>query len=110
MLCNGPEPELSEELPEGRGQIVGIEAAGVGQDPGVAAAEQRFLETNTGVFYAGDNAVGADADEGDDGRTPAFDFGLEPPAAGAKFIIRQFIGTGGGAFHDVGDAELEVEQ
>ena len=110
MLCNGPEAEVSEELCEGGGLVVGVEAAGVGEDPGVAAAEGGLLEADAGVFDAGDDAVGADADEGDDGGAPAFDFGLEALAAGAKFVVGEFIGAGGGAFDDVGDAEFEVEK
>ena len=110
MLCNGPEAEVSEELCEGGGLVVGVEAAGVGEDPGVAAAEGGLLEADAGVFDAGDDAVGADADEGDDGGAPAFDFGFEAPAAGAKFVVGEFIGAGGGALDDVGDAEFEVEK
>ena len=110
MLCNGPEAEISEELCEGGGQVVGVEAAGVGEDPGVAAAEEVLLQADAGVFYAGDDAVGSDADEGDDGGAPAFDFGLEALAAGAKFVVREFIGAGGGALDNVGDAEFEVEK
>ena len=110
MLCNCPEAEVSEELCEGGGQIVSIEAAGVGEDPGVAATEGVLLKANAGVFDARDDAVGADADEGDDGGAPAFDFGLEAPAAGAKFVGGEFIGAGGGALDDVGDAEFEIEQ
>ncbi len=72
-LCNGPNAKVSEELCEGGGLVVGVEAAGIGADPGVAAAEGGFLKVDTGVFNAGDDAVGADADEGDDGGTPAFD-------------------------------------
>ena len=110
VLCNGPEAEISEELCEGGGLVVGVEAAGVGEDPGVAAAEGVLLEADAGVFDAGDDAVGTDADEGDDGGAPAFDFGLEALAAGAKFVVGEFIGAGGGAFDDVGDAEFEVEK
>ena len=110
VLCNGPEAEVSEELCEGGGLVVGVEAAGVGEDPGVAAAEGVLLEADAGVFDAGDDAVGADADEGDDGGAPAFDFGFEALAAGAKFVVGEFIGAGGGAFDDVGDAEFEVEK
>ncbi len=97
VLCNGPEAEVSEELCEGGGLVVGVQAAGVGEDPGVAAAEGGLLEADAGVFDAGDNAVGADADEGDDGGAPAFDFGFESLAAGAKFVVGEFIGAGGGA-------------
>src|SRR5580698_4388210 len=110
VLCNGPEAEVSEELCECGGLVVGVEAAWVGEDPGVAAAEGGFLEANAGVFDAGDDAIGADADEGDDGGAPAFDLGLEAPAAGAKFVVGEFIGAGGGALDDVGDAEIEVEK
>jgi len=105
VLCNGPEAEVSEELCEGGGQVVGVEAAGVGEDPGVAAAEGGLLEADAGVFDAGDDAVGADADEGDDGGAPAIDFGLEALAAGAKPVVGDFSGAGVGAFDDVGDAE-----
>ena len=110
MPCNGPEAEVSEEFCEGGGLVVGVEAAGVGENPGVAAAEGGLLEADAGVFDAGDYAVGADADEGDDGGAPAFDFGFEAPAAGAKFVVGEFIGAGGGALDDVGDAEFEIEK
>ena len=95
---------------EGGGQVVGVEAAGVGEDPGVAAAEGDLLEADTGVFDAGNNAIGSDANEGDDGRAPAFDFRLEALASGAKFVVCEFIGAGGSAFDDIGDAEFEVEK
>lgn len=110
VLCNGPAAQVSEELCEGGGLVVGVESAGVGEDPGVAAAEEGFLVADAGVFDAGDDAVGVDADEGDDGWAPAFDFGLEALAAGAKFVIGEFIGAGGGAFDDIGDAEFEIEK
>src|SRR5271169_4184760 len=110
VLCNGPDAELSKELCEGGGQVVGVEAAGIGEDPGVAAAEGGLLEADAGVFDAGDDAVGADADEGDDGGAPTFDFGFQALAAGAKFVVGEFSGAGGGAFYDVGDAEFEVEK
>src|ERR1700676_1370158 len=110
MLCNGPEAELSEELCEGSGLVVGVEAAGVGEDPGVAAAEGGLLEADAGVFDAGDDAVGPDAHKGGDGGAPGFDFGLEALAAGTKFVVGEFIGAGGGALDDVGDAEFEVEK
>ena len=110
MLGNGPEAEVSEELCEGGGQVVGVETAGVGEDPGVAAAEGGLLEADAGVFDAGNDAVGTDADKSDDGRSPAFDFGLEALGACAKFFVCEFIGAGGGAFDDIGDAEFEVEK
>ena len=50
---------------------MGVEAARVGENPGVAAAEGERLEADAGVFDAGDDAVGANADEGDDGGTPS---------------------------------------
>ena len=110
VLCNGPEAEVSDELCEGGGLVVGVEAAGVGQDPGVAAAEEVLLESDPGVLDARDDAVGTDADERNDGGAPAFDFGLEALAAGAQFVVGEFIGAGGGALDDVGDAEFEVEK
>src|SRR5277367_1800478 len=110
VLCNGPEAEVSEELCEGGGLVVGVDAAGVGKDPGVAAAERGLLEADAGVSDAGDNAVGADADEGDDGGAPAFDFGFEALAAGAKFVVGELIGARGSALDDVGDSEFEVEK
>jgi hypothetical protein len=110
VLDNGPEAEVSEELCEGGGQVVGVEAAGVGEDPGVAAAEGGLLEADSGVFDAGNDAVGTDADEGDDGGAPAFDFGLESQASGAKLVVCELISAGGGAFDDIGDAEFEVEK
>jgi hypothetical protein len=110
VLRNGPQAEVSEELCEGGRLIVGVKAAGVGEDPGVAAAEEVLLEADPGVLYAGDDAVGSDTDEGDHCGAPAFDFGFEELAAGAKFVVGEFISAGGGAFDDVGDAEFEVEK
>jgi hypothetical protein len=97
-------------LCEGGGLIVGVEAAGVGEDPSVATTEGVFLEADSGIFDAGNDAVGADADEGDDGGAPTFNFGCEALAAGAKFVVREFIGAGGGALDDVGDAEFQAEK
>jgi hypothetical protein len=110
VLCNGPEAEVSEELCEGGELVVGVEAAGVEEDPGVAAAEWDFLEADVGVIDAGDDAVGTDADEGDNGGAPAFDVGLESLRASEKFVVGKFIGAGGGAFDDVGDAVFEIEK
>ena len=69
-----------------------------------------FWRPTRRVFDAGDDAVGADADEGDDGGAPAFDFGFQALAAGAEFVVGEFISAGGGAIDDVGDAEVEVEK
>src|ERR1700722_2353702 len=110
MFRNGPNAEVSEKSREGGGQVVGVEAAGVGKNPCVAAAEKGLLEADAGVFDAGDDAVGVNADKGDDGRTPTSDFGLEASAADAKFVVGEFIRTGGGAFDDVGDAKPEIEK
>jgi hypothetical protein len=81
VLRNGPEAEVTEELREGGGSVVGVEAAGVGEDPGVTAAEWVLLEADAGGSDAGDDAVRAEADEGDDRGPPAFDLGFEAPAA-----------------------------
>jgi hypothetical protein len=110
VLCNGPNAEISEELREGGGQVVGVEATGVGKNPGVAVAEKGPLEADAGIFDTGDDAVGVNTDKGDEGRAPASDFDLEAPAAGAKFVVGEFIRAGGGALDDVGDAELEVKK
>jgi len=52
VLCIGPEAEVTEELCEGGGLVVGVEAAGVGEDPGVTAAERDLLEADASVFDA----------------------------------------------------------
>src|SRR5262249_51904176 len=110
VLRNGPKAEVSEELCEGGGLVMGVEAAGIGKNPGVAAAEGGVLEADAGVFDAGDDAEGPDADKGDDGGAPTFDFRFKTLAAGAKFVVSEFIGAGGGAGNGVGDAEVEVER
>jgi len=76
----------------------------------VAPAEGVLLETDAGAFVASDCAVGANADEGDHGRTPAFDFGLEALAARAKFVVGEFIGARGWTFDDVRNAESELKK
>jgi hypothetical protein len=110
MLRNGPEAEICEESCERRGLVVGIYSAGVGQNPCPAAAEERFLETDVGVFVARDDPVGVDADEGDDGWPPAFDFDFKAQAAGAKLVVGKLIGAGRGAIDDVGNAEFKIEK
>ena len=110
VLCDGKEAEFAEELGELGGQVVGIQAAGVGEDPGEAAAEEGFLEADVGVFDAGDDAVRVNACEGDDGRAQSLDLGFEALSAGAEFIVGEFVGADGGAVDEVGDAEFEVEE
>jgi hypothetical protein len=110
VLCRGPKAEVSEEPCEVDGLVVGVEAAGVGEDPGVAATEEVLLKADAGVFNAGDDAVRTDANKSDNGGSPTSDFGFEAPAAGAKFFGGEFIGAGGGTFDDVRDAEFEVEK
>ncbi len=110
MLCNRPTAEVCEELREGGGQVVGVQSAGVGKNPSVAAAEELLLEADSGVSYTRDDAVGVNAYKGDDGWTPAPDFRQEAPSAGAQLVVGEFIRARGGAIDDVGDAELEVEQ
>jgi len=110
VLCNGPKAEVSEEFRKGGGQVVGVEATGVGKNPSMAAAEKGLLEPNAGVFDTRDDAVRVNANKGNDGRAPASDFGLEAPTAGAKFVVGEFIRAGSGALDNVGDAEPEVEK
>ncbi len=110
VLCHRPTAEVCEELREGGGLVMGVQSARIGKNPSVAAAEKWLLEADSGVFEARDDAVGVNADKGDDGRTQAFDFGEHASAAGAKLIVGEFIRAGGGAIDNVGDAELEVEK
>jgi hypothetical protein len=110
VLCDGPEPKLSKELCEGGGLVVGVEAAGVREEPRVAAAEGFLLEADSGVFIGGNDAVGPDAYEGDDRGAPAFDFGLQALTSGAKFVAGKLIGAGCRSLDDIGDAEFEVEK
>jgi hypothetical protein len=41
-----------------------------------AASEKGLLQADAGVFDAGDDAIGMNADKGDDGRAPASDLGF----------------------------------
>jgi len=68
------------------------------------------LKPDAGVFDTRDDAVGVNANKGDDGRAPASDFDLEALTAGAKLVVGEFVRTGGGAIDDIGDAKLEVEK
>src|SRR4051812_36020494 len=86
VLRSGPEAEFTEMLREGGGWIVGVEAAGVGEDPGMAAAEAGRLEADAGVFDAGDDAVRTHAQKGNDRRTPITYFGLEALATGTELL------------------------
>jgi hypothetical protein len=110
VLGNRPAAEIAEESSESSGLIMGVQATGSGEHPSMAAAEEFFLKADAGVFDPGDNAVRTNADDGDDGGTPAFDFGFEALAAGAKFVVSEFIGAGGRAIDDVSDTEFVVEK
>ena len=110
VLCNRPTVEVCEELRERGGPIVGVQSAGVRKNPSMAAAEELLLEADPGVFYTRDDAVGVNANKGDDGRMPAPDFRQEASAAGAKLVVGEFIGAGSGAIDNIGDAEPEVEK
>ena len=109
MLGDGPASQVSIELCQSGGQVVRIEAARIGKNPRVTAAEENLLESNAGVFDAGHNAIGTDPDEGDDGGAPTVHFGFEALGSGAKFVVCKFIGTRGCAFDDVCDAEIQIE-
>src|SRR5690348_10159166 len=74
VLCLCPNAEFFEKPRKFRGLVVGVQAAGIWQDPGVTAAEGGLLKADASVFISGNDAVGTDADEGDDGRAPTFDF------------------------------------
>lgn len=65
---------------------------------------------DAGVFDARDNAIGTDADKGNDRWSQAFYFGFESLAARTKFVVGEFIGAGGGARDDVRDPEFKVEK
>jgi hypothetical protein len=62
----------------------------------MAATKEFLLKADTGALVAGDDAVGANAKEGDDVGAPAFDFTLKALAASAELIIREFIGARSG--------------
>ena len=87
-----------------------VEAARIGKDPGVAAAEKFLLKADSRVFVARHDAVRADADEGDHRGSPEFDFRFKAPPAGTKFVVAQFIGAGGRALDNIGDAEVKVQK
>jgi hypothetical protein len=110
MLCHRPAAQVSEELRECGGLVVGVETAWVGEHPGVPAAERIRLEAHASVFDAGDDPIGADSNERDHRRLPAFDFSFETPAASAKFVVGEFISPSGGPPYDVRDTESKVEK
>ena len=110
MLRQGPGAQLSEELREHSRLVMGVQAAGIGEHPGVTAAEELVLTADAGILVAGDNAILPDANKGDDGGSPAFDFCFEASAAGSQFVVRELIGAGRCALDDVRDPELEVEE
>ena len=110
MLCNGPEAKVSEQFSKGGRQIVCVEPAGVWKNPDAASAEAGLLEADAGVFDAGDDAVGMDADECDNRRPPALNLCLEAMPSVAKFVVGEFIGASGRAFDDVRDPEPQVKK
>lgn len=76
----------------------------------MAATNEFLLKADAGILGAGDNAVGANADKGDNDWAPAFDFTLKALATGAKLVVREFIGARCGTRDDVRDTKSEVEK
>src|SRR5262245_36961284 len=109
MFRRRPPAKVSEQSCERGGLIVSVKAAGVRQNPGVAAAEKLLLKTDVSIFVSGDNSERPNPDDGDDRRPPTFDFGCKPLAARAKFVVGQLFCSSRGAPHDIGDAELKIE-
>jgi hypothetical protein len=110
VLFDGPEAKVPEELCEGVGLVMGVEAARIGKHPGVTTAEEILLQSDASILDSGNDAVRPDADKGNDRRTPTPHLGLKALTAGAQFVGGQFVGAGGGTFDNVRNAELEVEK
>jgi hypothetical protein len=110
MLRGRPSPQRSKKFCQRGGLIMSVQAAGVRKNPGVAAAEEFLLQADAGLFVARDDSVGTKADEGDDGWTSTLDFRGEQSAAGAEFVVAEFIGAGRCPSDDIRDPELKVEQ
>ena len=84
---------------------MGVEAAGVGEDPDPGAAEGTGLGADGGAGVAEGGAVGGDAGHGQDARAAVGDQGAEALASGAEFGGVELGGLGGGAGDQVGDAQ-----
>src|SRR5436309_3230137 len=90
--------------------VVSVEAAGVGQYPEARAGDRVGLGADCGLGAVETGAVGGDSDDGDVVGRVCGGEGGEAGGAGAEFGGGEFVGAGGGAGDDVGDAEAVVEQ
>ncbi len=87
-----------------------VESGGVGQDPNLGPADGFGLETELGFFAVEGDAVGSDADDGDETRLIAEDFAGEDFSAFAKLVGAELVGHGGGAGTHVGDAKVPFQE
>ena len=87
-----------------------IEAARVREHPEPGIADGLRLPAEHGMRPIECDAVGADADYGDDPRPIAPDFAFERPPAGSQFVVVELGGACGGAGDEVGDPAAACQQ
>jgi len=103
-LAGGCTFQLGEEFGQVRYLIMRVEAGGVGENPDSGLADRLGLEAELGFFAVEGDAVGGDADDGDEAGCVAEDFTGEELGAFAEFVGAELVGHGGGAGAHVGDA------
>src|SRR4051812_44582915 len=103
--------ELGKGFAEFGDGVVGVQSAGVGEDPDAGGAGGGVGLLADGCVGIGEGgAVGADAEERDPGGAVFVDLADEARDAGEEFGAGQDVGGRGGAGDEVGDAVAHGEE
>ena len=94
---------------------MGIEAAGLGNYPQPDAVRpsldrRRVLSAQLGPGQREGGAKGGDAGDGDGAGAQIGDALDKARSPGAELLAAQLVGAGGGAAHEVGDADAALDQ
>ena len=102
--------QFAEELGQCRGLVMGVEAAGVGEDPEPRRLNGFTLRAELGEWTIKGDPIARDADNcGDRGLKAAYFF-RQHFDAGAQFLGIQFIGSGCRAADEIGDSVAIFQQ
>ena len=101
--------QLTKQARQIRGLVVGVEAAGVGEDPEQGVADGFRLPTDRSFWLSERGAIGADAQHRKHARLVTQNLRAQTFAAGDDLSPRQFISRWRGARDDVRDAVTALQ-
>lgn len=90
--------------------VVGVKAAGAGQQPDAGLSDPLRLQSQGSILPPECCAIGAHPQDGNVSRAELSSFHRKPPSARYQLLAAEFVSRIGGAIHNIGDAIAEGEQ